>query len=83
MVKRENYCVDCHSEMGCLGNSCPFINVTTYYCDVCETEADYEIDGDHYCRWCANEYLRDRFEFLPLTERAEMLGIDLRKVDDL
>lgn len=83
MLKRENYCVDCHSEMGCLGNSCPFVNVTMCYCDVCEQEADYKIDGDYYCWHCAKEYLRDRFEELTLAERAEILGIDLRKIEDL
>lgn len=83
MIKYENQCVDCPKEMGCLGNSCRYRNVSVYYCDTCGDEADYEIDGDHYCWDCAAEYLRDRFEFLSLMERAEMLDIDLRKVEDL
>lgn len=83
MIKYENQCVDCPKEMGCLGNSCRYRNVPVYYCDTCGDEADYEIDGDHYCEQHAKEYVEECWNDLSLDEQAEMLDIDLREVDDL
>ena len=39
MTKTTNECVDCRSlGLHCLGDSCPRINVTRWYCDVCGEE---------------------------------------------
>ena len=54
MRKYENHCVDCPREMGCLGSSCPYVNVPVDYCDECGSDnAEYVIDGDDLCEDCA------------------------------
>ena len=51
MIKVENECVDCG--LPCIGSSCPYMNVTRYYCDDCEDEATlYEYDGQELCAEC-------------------------------
>ena len=51
MVKVENECVDCG--LPCIGSSCPYMNVTRYYCDDCYDEATlYEYDGQELCADC-------------------------------
>lgn len=56
MVKFEDQCVGCPAEMGCMGNSCPYMNVPIFICDVCESKVLYkdirDIDGQHICRDC-------------------------------
>lgn len=81
MSKRiESDCVDCG--LPCLGNSCRYHNMTTYYCDVCGSEgAEYIINGDDYCEDCAKKYLKDAFEDLELSEQAEVLDIDMNIID--
>lgn len=56
MMKIENECVDCG--LPCLGDSCPFRNVTRYYCDKCNDEAQlYHYDGMELCADCILEQL--------------------------
>ena len=49
----ENECVNCPQEMGCLDVSCPYKNVTRYYCDICGCEETlYFYDGEEICKYC-------------------------------
>ena len=53
MRKIEDECVGCHSELGCLGNSCPYRNVVRFYCDRCGDETTlYEYDDEEICKDC-------------------------------
>ena len=62
MVKTENHCVGCPTEMGCRGSACPHRNVEVTYCDCCGEEIDrdeiYEVDGEDLCESC----LKDKFK---------------------
>lgn len=54
----ENDCVNCPDDMGCLGNSCPYVNVPVYRCDCCEEQAElYYFDGEELCIECIIERL--------------------------
>ena len=81
MRKYEDYCVQCPSEMGCLGNICPNRNVPIDYCDICKNYAIYRIGDDDYCEICAQQYLKDEFNDLALFEQAEVLNIDIREIE--
>lgn len=53
MLRVENECVGCPPEMGCLGSSCPYMNVERWYCDECDEEGQlYEYDGQELCVDC-------------------------------
>lgn len=54
MIKYENECVGCPRERGCLGDSCPNINVKHLYCDKCEADVDelYDLYGEQLCTEC-------------------------------
>jgi hypothetical protein len=44
-------CVDCG--LPCLGNSCPYRNVTRFYCDDCGEETMlYEFEDKELCKDC-------------------------------
>lgn len=64
MVKFENECVGCPSEMGCMGDSCPNRNVKRFYCDKCgyECEELYIFNDKELCRDC----LLDSFDKITL-----------------
>ena len=58
MIKIENECVGCPPEMGCLGSSCPHMNVKRFYCDDCGDECIlYKYDGQELCLDCIIEKL--------------------------
>lgn len=60
MKKIENECVGCPPEMGCLGSSCPNLNVVRYYCDECREEAKlYHYDGQELCIDCIEKSLEE------------------------
>lgn len=81
MIKIENECVDCPKEIGCIGDLCPYKNVTRYYCDYCEQESElYNFDGEELCEDCARARLKECFDDYTLEEQAEILGLDLSKV---
>ena len=63
MVRFEDECVGCPPEMGCLGSCCPNRNVRRLYCDKCEQEITkmYVIDGDEFCKDCAEDVLFERY----------------------
>lgn len=56
MIKYEDGCVGCPTDLGCiLGNSCPYKNIPVYICDCCHEEIEgsvYEVDGEHLCQTC-------------------------------
>ena len=79
--KIENHCVDCG--LPCIGNLCPFRNVSVYYCDECGDEgAEYKLDGNDLCEDCAKERVKEAFDDLALSEQAEAVGIDLSEIND-
>lgn len=85
MIKYENHCCDCAVPgYPCIGNSCPCVNVSVAYCDECndDTQAQYDINGEHYCEECAKKYLREVFEDLIISEQAEALGISLKSLEN-
>ena len=83
MRKYENQCVGCPEGMGCLGKSCPYVDVPVDYCDDCGAEgAEYRIDGDDLCEDCVEKYLQEVFDDLTVSEKAEALEVDLTKIDD-
>ena len=85
MIKYENQCCDCAVPgYPCEGSSCPYLSVPVYYCDTCnnDTYAEYEVEGEHYCREHAKEYLKDAFEDLALLEQAKTLNILLRSLEE-
>lgn len=72
MIKYENECVGCPDGMGCLGSSCPNINVPRVYCDSCGDEAEefYNYDGEWLCKECYIEAMLEGAE----TATAEYLA---------
>lgn len=81
MRKYENQCVGCPTEMGCIGEACPYINVPVDYCDQCHNYAEYRIDGDDLCEECADKYLNEAFDDLSISEKAEALEIELENIN--
>lgn len=78
--KYESQCVDCG--LPCLGSACRYYRVAVDYCDSCGDEnAEYVIDGEDYCEECAKEYIKDAFDDLTLSKQAELLNIDMRRID--
>lgn len=71
----ENDCVGCPSDLGCIGDSCPYRNVERFYCDECSSDASYRIDGLDLCDECAENYIKNAFEDLALWEKAKILNI--------
>ena len=59
MVKYENECVGCPTELGCLGSACPNRNVPHLYCDECKDEVEtlYHYDGKELCLECIEKML--------------------------
>ena len=56
MHKTENECVSCG--LPCWGDSCPYRNVTRYYCDKCGEETTlYHFDGEELCIECIEKSL--------------------------
>jgi hypothetical protein len=56
VIKTENECVSCG--LPCLGSSCPYRNVTRYYCDECGEETElYYYDGMELCIDCIESLL--------------------------
>lgn len=85
MIRYENHCCDCAVPgYPCEGDSCHYINVPTYYCDICNKDeyAKYDIEGEHYCEDCAKGYLKEVFGNLTLSEQAEVLEIDMKSLED-
>ena len=80
MITYENNCVDCPTEMGCLGCSCPYKDSQNIICDNCRCDnANYRIDGYDFCEECAKKYFQDAFDGLTISEQATILDFDYYK----
>lgn len=66
MYKIEDDCVDCG--LPCLGDNCPYRNVTVNYCDECGEEYEflYDYDGQELCKDCLLETVPKIYD---MTER--------------
>lgn len=80
MLRYENECVGCHSEIGCMGDICPNRNVPRRYCDICRDPACCTIDDNDYCDFHAHELIEDLFSGLSLEEKAEALDLEIVKL---
>lgn len=76
----ENHCVDCG--LPCVGNLCAYRNVSVDYCDDCGEEAEYCVDGEDLCETCTEKRIREVFDDLTLSEKAEAMNIDLSRIND-
>lgn len=76
MIKYKNECRDCAVPgYPCIGSLCRYINVPYHYCDVCDSDAPYRIDGRDYCKECVKVYLQVAFDELTISEKAKLLDI--------
>jgi len=58
MKRIENDCVECPSEIGCMGEACPYKNAVHYYCDDCNEETElYVFDELELCLDCIGKRL--------------------------
>lgn len=58
MIVVENECVGCPPEIGCIGSTCPYLNVIRCYCDECDDEGRlYKFDGQQICIDCVAKRL--------------------------
>jgi hypothetical protein len=59
MQRIENDCVNCG--LPCIGDSCPYRNVTHFYCDKCGIEDKlYLFEDEELCKDCIDEILENR-----------------------
>ena len=75
---RSSDCVDCG--LPCLGQSCPHWERVDYYCDNCNDYAEYTVDGEELCEKCTEDYIKEVASSLSIYEKAELLGIDLKRI---
>ena len=81
MKKRVNTCLGCKDVgLPCMGKSCPNRMSYVEFCDECEEQATVYIDGRAYCMKCANELMDNSFADLSMRERAEILGLTIRRI---
>lgn len=54
MIRFENECVGCPSNMGCIGEGCMYRYSPVFVCDDCKEEVDelYEYEGQQLCLEC-------------------------------
>ena len=63
MKNTENECVSCG--LPCRGNSCPYRNVTRFYCDYCGEEGKlYHYEGKELCKECLIEEVLEECEIV-------------------
>lgn len=70
MLVYEDECVGCPPELGCMGKSCPNLNVPHFHCDGCEDEAEeyYEYEGEYFCKDCYIEIALENAEKITAEE---------------
>ena len=79
MTKIKSECVDC--QLPCIKSECPYYRVERIVCDECVEEiAEYIVDGEEYCKQCAEEYLNNAFSDLSLNEKAKALDVQLKGI---
>lgn len=77
MKRIENECVGCPTDIGCMGEACPYRNVERFYCDLCGNDAEYVVDDEELCEDCARKRILEAFNNFDIYEQAEMLDISL------
>ena len=76
MLRYEDNCVGCPTEMGCLGKSCPYMNVPVRYCDICGDYAKYNLDNEtDICAECARKMLQKIFDETSLPHKEQLFEI--------
>lgn len=76
MLKYEDNCVGCPTEMGCLGKSCPYMNVPVRYCDVCGDYAKYNLDNESdICANCARKMLQKIFVGISISRKEKLFDV--------
>ena len=80
MKRTENECVGCPPDIGCIGDACPYRNVEHIYCDLCGEEAEYIVDDEDLCEYCAKKRIFEVFNDFDIFEQASMLDIGLRRI---
>jgi len=78
MIKYEDECVGCPSEIGCLGSSCPNRNIPHTYCDRCEDEAKLYAHNDNteqLCKKCMNKEFELAWKELSFEDKCEIFGV--------
>jgi len=87
MIKYVNECVGCPPNLGCLGKSCRYYNVPTYYCDTCGVEdAEYHYEGEDICEECLDKKINLEWAMKSVDEKAKLLGesnMPENELDDL
>lgn len=82
MIEVRDECVGCPPEMGCLGNSCPYMNVEYRVCDTCSSDAEYKINGEDYSYDHAKGYIESIFHSLSLKEKSEAAIGEYTELED-
>lgn len=78
MIKYEDECVGCPSNIGCIGSSCPNMNISHTYCDNCGDEAylySFENDGEQLCKRCMEKELDKAWSELTYIEKCEIFDV--------
>ena len=75
MIKYEDCCVGCPPEIGCLGRTCPYMNVPVYYCDSCQCDgAEYHYDCEDICEECLIKVINLEWAMKSVEEKASLLS---------
>ena len=82
MIRYENHCVGCPSDMGCLGRSCRYMDVPVCYCDECGNYAEYHCDDRDYCEQCLIRLFENEFRSLSIDEMAELLNENFYPIEN-
>ena len=73
MVRFEDECVGCPTEMGCLGGACKYTDVPHLICDICESETIlYHFNDQHLCAECVLDQLDEVTMEEALTREGEI-----------
>lgn len=81
MLRMNEGCVDCPPELGCNCETCSQIH-SYWACDLCDSAAQYRFDGHDYCRRCIEDILLNEFYDLSISEKAEMMNIELEELEE-
>jgi len=75
MIKKENFCVGCPHEMGCLGKPCKYVNVPVRYCDTCGGEgAEYTCGDEDICEECLKDKINTQWNKESDKEKIKLLS---------
>lgn len=78
MMTLESDCVGCSPDLPCLGCSCKYFGRSPHFhCDVCGSDANFQLDDKDYCSDCLSQKLREEFDELSIVEQAELLDHEI------